>query len=207
MIDGAMIKKFVSKVGKALLSEKSNKRISRFIEDVDHVFSGYIRGQLTDAVVMMILISLTLSVVGVKFAFLIGIIAGIGNLVPYLGPFIAYGGSAIVCLINGQYSELLIAVIALFIVQTLDGNIIQPKLLSQSIQIHPVLVIISLIFGNAIGGLLGMLLAVPVGALIKVLFVRYIDYRLEKKNGEEGEEKGEKDKKVQLERVQERKKI
>ncbi len=126
---------------------------------------------------------------------------------PYLGPFIAYGGSAIVCLINGQYSELLIAVIALFIVQTLDGNIIQPKLLSQSIQIHPVLVIISLIFGNAIGGLLGMLLAVPVGALIKVLFVRYIDYRLEKKNGEEGEEKGEKDKKVQLERVQERKKI
>jgi hypothetical protein len=52
-----------------------------------------------------------------------------------------------------------------------------------------------------------MLLAVPVGALIKVLFVRYIDYRLEKKNGEEGEEKGEKDKKVQLERVQERKKI
>jgi len=69
------------------------------------------------------------------------------------------------------------------------------------------LVIISLIFGNAIGGLLGMLLAVPVGALIKVLFVRYIDYRLEKKNGEEGEEKGEKDKKVQLERVQERKKI
>jgi predicted PurR-regulated permease PerM len=123
--------------------KKSNKRISRFIEDVDHVFSGYIRGQLTDAVVMMILISLTLSVVGVKFAFLIGIIAGIGNLVPYLGPFIAYGGSAIVCLINGQYSELLIAVIALFIVQTLDGNIIQPKLLSQSIQIHPVLVIIS----------------------------------------------------------------
>ncbi|WP_313132017.1 AI-2E family transporter [Anaerocolumna sp.] len=207
MIDGAMIKKFVSKVGKALLGEKSNKRISRFIEDVDHVFSGYIRGQLTDAVVMMILISLTLSVVGVKFAFLIGIIAGIGNLVPYLGPFIAYGGSAIVCLINGQYRELLIAVIALFIVQTLDGNVIQPKLLSQSIEIHPVLVIISLIFGNAIGGLLGMLLAVPVGALIKVLFVRYIDYRLEKKNGEEGEEKGEKEKKVQLERVQERKKI
>lgn len=202
MIDGAMIKKFIKKVGSALLSEKSNKRISRFIGDADQVFSGYIRGQLTDAVVMMILISLTLSVVGVKFAFIIGIIAGIGNLVPYLGPFIAYAGTAIVCLINGQYSELLIAVIALFIIQTLDGNIIQPKLLSQSIQIHPVLVIISLIFGNAIGGLLGMLLAVPVGALIKLLFVRYIDYRLEKK--EKDEEKGEEEKK---ERSQEAKKI
>jgi predicted PurR-regulated permease PerM len=185
MIDGAMIKRFIKMVGKALLNEKANKRISQFIKDADRVFSGYIRGQLTDAAVMMILISLTLSVVGVKFAFIIGILAGIGNLVPYLGPFIAYIGTAIVCLINGQYSELLIAVIALFIIQTIDGNIIAPKLLSQSIQIHPVLVIISLIFGNAIGGLLGMLLAVPVGALIKLLFVRYIDYKLEKKEQEE----------------------
>jgi predicted PurR-regulated permease PerM len=198
MIDGAMIKKFVKKVGEALLSEKANKRISRFIKDADQVFSGYIRGQLTDAVFMMILISLTLSVVGVKFAFIIGIIAGIGNLVPYLGPFIAYIGTAIVCLINGQYRELLIAVIALFIVQTLDGNVIQPKFLSQSIQIHPVLVIISLIFGNAIGGLFGMLLAVPVGALIKLLFVRYIDYRLEKKKEEKEEGEVEKEEKNQM---------
>ncbi len=181
MIDGVMIKKFIHKVGKALLSEKVNKRISQFIQDADQVFSGYIRGQLTDAAVMMILISLTLSVVGVKFGIIIGILAGIGNLIPYLGPFVAYIGTGIVCLINGQYRELLIAVIALFIIQTIDGNIIAPKLLSQSIEIHPVLVIISLIFGNAIGGLLGMLLAVPIGALIKVLFVRYINYRLEKK--------------------------
>ena len=181
MIDGVMIKKFIHKVGKALLSEKANKRISQFIQDADQVFSGYIRGQLTDAAVMMILISLTLSVVGVKFGIIIGILAGIGNLMPYLGPFVAYIGTGIVCLINGQYRELLIAVIALFIIQTIDGNIIAPKLLSQSIEIHPVLVIISLIFGNAIGGLLGMLLAVPIGALIKVLFVRYINYRLEKK--------------------------
>jgi predicted PurR-regulated permease PerM len=80
-----------------------------------------------------------------------------------------------------KYQELIIAIIALVIVQALDGNIIAPKLLSHSIQIHPVLVIIFLIFGNAIGGLLGMLLAVPVGALIKLLFVRFIDIKLEKK--------------------------
>lgn len=194
MIDGAMIKSFINKVGKALLSEKGNKRMSQFAEDADQVFSGYIRGQLTDAVVMLILISLTLSVVGVKFAILIGVLAGVGNLVPYLGPFIAYIGTGIVCIINGQYSELLIAFIALFIVQTIDGNIIAPKLLSQSIQIHPVLVIISLIFGNAIGGLLGMLLAVPVGALIKLLFVRYIDYRLEKKEQGSEQEKEQEEK-------------
>ncbi len=181
MIDGDMIKEFCKKVGKALFNDKWNKRTARFLADADDVFSAYIRGQLTDAVVMMILISLSLSVIGVKFAILIGIFAGIGNLIPYCGPIVAYLSTIIVCLINGQYKELIIALITLFIVQAIDGNIIAPKLLSKSIQIHPVLVIISLIFGSAIGGLLGMLLAVPVGALIKVLFVRYIDLKLEKK--------------------------
>jgi len=128
MIDGKMIIEYLKKVSRALISSKFNKRIERFLEDADSVFSGYIRGQLSDALVMMAVISLTLSVIGVKFGVIIGILAGI--------------------------------------------------------QIHPVLVIISLIFGNAIGGLLGMLLAVPVGALIKVLFVRYINHRLEKREEE-----------------------
>ncbi len=184
MIDGKMITEYLKKVGRALISDKWNDKIVRFLADADRVFSGYIRGQLADAFVMMLIISLTLSVVGVKFAIIIGILAGIGNLIPYCGPFIAYVSTALVCVINGQYKELIIAFIALFIVQAIDGNVIAPKLLSQSIQIHPVLVIISLIFGNAIGGLLGMLLAVPVGGLIKVLFVRYINHRLENKEEE-----------------------
>ncbi|WMJ90064.1 AI-2E family transporter [Anaerocolumna sp. MB42-C2] len=184
MIDGKMILDYIKKVGKALLSDKWNTRIARFLADADSVFSGYIRGQLTDALVMAVLISITLSITGVKFAVIIGILAGIGNLVPYLGPIVAYFSTALICIINGQYKVLIAALIALFIIQAIDGNIIAPKLLSQSIQIHPVLVIISLIFGSAIGGLLGMLLAVPVGALIKVLFVRYINHQLEKKEAE-----------------------
>ncbi|QHQ60787.1 AI-2E family transporter [Anaerocolumna sedimenticola] len=184
MIDGKMILDYIKKVGRALLSDKWNLRIAKFLADADSVFSGYIRGQLTDALVMVILISITLSITGVKFAVIIGILAGIANLVPYLGPLVAYFSTALVCIINGQYKTLIAALIALFIIQAIDGNIIAPKLLSHSIQIHPVLVIISLIFGSAIGGLLGMLLAVPVGALIKVLFVRYINHQLEKKEME-----------------------
>jgi len=188
MIDGGIIKDFVRKVGNALLNDKWNKKVARFLADADHVFSGYIRGQLSDAAVMMILISLILSVIGVKFAILIGVFAGIGNLIPYCGPFVAYFSTVIVCIVNGQYKELIIAIIALFIVQALDGNIIAPKLMSKSIKIHPVLVIIFLIFGSALGGLLGMLLAVPVGALIILIFVRYINSKLEKKEAEKMEE-------------------
>ena len=58
---------------------------------------------------------------------------------------------------------------------------IGPKLPSKSIKIHPLIIIVSLIFGNAIGGLLGMLLAVPVGAYIKLILVRFVDYRIQRK--------------------------
>jgi predicted PurR-regulated permease PerM len=69
----------------------------------------------------------------------------------------------------------------IFVVQTVDGNVVNPKLLSSSISIHPMLVIASLIIGAAIGGLLGMLLAVPSGALVKIYFEKFIEYRAAKK--------------------------
>lgn len=181
LADEKIIKGFVSKVFHALFSEKANAVVRRFLKDADTVFSGYIRGQLADACVMMIMISLSLSIIHVKFALVIGILAGIGNLVPYFGPIVAYIGTIVACLVNGQYKQLLIALIVLFIIQTIDGNIIGPKLLSNSINIHPLLVVVSLIFGSAIGGFLGMLLAVPVGAFLKLLFVNFIDSQIERK--------------------------
>lgn len=185
LIDGKMIGNYLKKVRKALLSNRFNHQINDFLSDADKVFSGYIRGQLMDAFVMMVLISLALSIIGVKFGILIGVLAGIGNLIPYCGPFVAYGGTILVSLINGQYKQLIVALIALFIIQVIDGNIIGPRLLSKSIEVHPLLVIISLIFGSAVGGLGGMLLAVPIGAFIKVLFVKFIDHQLEIKQEKE----------------------
>lgn len=178
LIDGQMVKGNIKKISRALFSDRFNDRAKTFIDDANSVFSGYMKGQLMDVVVMMFLISITLSIIGIKFAVIIGIIAGIGNLIPYCGPFIAYGASALVCLINGEFQKMIIAIIALVVVQFIDANIIGPKLLSHSIQIHPLLVIISLIIGSSIGGLFGMLLAVPVGALIKVIFMRYIENRI-----------------------------
>ena len=187
MIDGRMFMDYLKKVFKALFTEHFNMKTMNVVHDVDHVFSGYIRGQLTDALVMMVLISLTLSITGVKFAIVIGIFAGIGNLIPYFGPIVAYIGTTIVCLINGDTKTLFVSIIALIFIQFLDGNMIGPKLLSRSIKIHPLIIIISLIFGNAIGGFLGMLLAVPTGAYIKLVFARHIEHRIIRKEGLEME--------------------
>ena len=181
LIDGKMICKYINKVSIALFSERFNRRVRGLVDDINTVFTGYMKGQLLDVVVMMVLTSVSLSIIGVKFSVVIGICAGIGNLIPYCGPFIAYGSSAIVCLINGEITKLIISLLVLVTIQAVDANIIGPKLLSQSIEVHPLLVIISLIFGSAIGGLFGMFLAVPVGALIKVLFNRFIDNRIKSK--------------------------
>lgn len=187
LIDGRMIMNYIKKVFKTLFGERTNNRILRIVHDIDYVFSGYIRGQLTDAFLMMILISILLSITGVKFAIVIGIFAGIGNLIPYFGPVIAYISTAIVCLINGELKRLIISLIVLLIIQFIDGNVIGPKLLSRSIKIHPLIIIISLIFGSALGGFLGMLLAVPAGAYVKLVFVRFIERKYEQKQQLENE--------------------
>lgn len=199
LIDGKRVMGYISKVCKALLNERQNKKLRVFVNDVDTVFSGYIRGQFADAFVMMIMVGIGLSIIGVEFAVIIAILTGIGNLIPYVGPFIAYGGVIISSLIAGDMKTFIIAMIFLLVIQAADGNVIGPKLLSNSIEVHPLLVIIFILFGSAIGGVLGMLLAVPVGALIKVLFVRFIDKKLKEKGFEEdavSEEKEKKEEKV-----------
>ncbi len=181
LIDGRMFLIYIRKISKALFSERLDNRLCSIVGDLDTVFSGYIRGQLIDAFVMMVLISLVLSITGVKFAILIGIFAGIGNLIPYFGPIVAYVSTTAICLLGGEFNIWIISMIALFVIQFIDGNVIGPKLLSHSIQIHPLIIIVSIIFGSALGGFLGMLLAVPVGAYVKLIFTRFIDYRLSKK--------------------------
>ena len=178
LIDGREIKRQVTRIARALLSKKTNEKLRYFLGEADRVFSGYIRGQFMDAAFMMISLSVILTILGVRFGMIIGICAGIGNLIPYFGPFIGYGGVILVCGISGEVKLMIVSIICLLILQTIDGNIIGPKLLSNCIEIHPLIVIISLVFGSAIGGLLGMLLAVPIGALIKVLFMNYIDKKI-----------------------------
>ena len=181
MIDGRMFLVYFDKICKALFSDSFNRKRRGMARDLDKVFSGYIRGQLLDALVMLILISFVLYITGVKFAIVIGILAGIGNLIPYFGPIVAYAGTTLVCLVSGDIKTWIVSMIALCLIQLVDGNMIGPKLLSNSIQIHPLIVIISIIFGSALGGFLGMLLAVPAGAYLKLVFVRFIERKLRKK--------------------------
>ena len=123
--------------------------------------------------------SIILSLIEVPYALLIGMMMGIGNLIPYVGPAVGYVSVTFVCVFAQDHSKLLIALIAVFVVTTIDGNVINPRILSNAVSVHPVLVIAALLVGSAVGGVTGMFLAVPVASLIRIYFDKLVDWRCE----------------------------
>lgn len=158
----------------AFTSESTRKRMKRFAADADKVFSGYIRGQSLDAALVGVLASVSLLIAGIPYAVVVGILTGIGNLVPYVGPVVGFGSLIVVCLAEGSIHHLIIGGIILMVVMFIDGNIIGPRMLSSNVEVHPILVILALLAGGRIGGVVGMLVSVPVAGLIKLEFERYM---------------------------------
>jgi len=179
MLDGRRIKEYLGRVTKVLFQEQTNQKIHDVLNDLNRAFSGYLRGQLLDVLFMIIAVSIALQITGCRFAIGIGVLAGFGNLIPYLGPFIGYGLTTLVCLIYGDYSVLAVSLPVLLLIQLVDGNIVGPKLLGRSISVHPLLIILFLIAGGALGGIPGMLLAVPVGGFLTIRFRKWLTRREE----------------------------
>ena len=178
LADGQKILSYWARIFRLLFGERRLEKLRRFFIDADRVFAGYLRGQIIDGTIMAVLVSVSLSVLQVRYAVVIGVLTGFGNLIPYVGPFIAYGLTALVCLVYGDFTKLLPALIALFVIQTVDGNVINPRLLSQNIDVHPLVVIIALIIGGSLGGFLGIFLAAPVASLIKLELDKFMEHKL-----------------------------
>lgn len=181
LYDGAHIASYWRKAADRLFSDRVRHAWGVLMSDADLCFSGYIRGQVIDAALVGVLVSVSLLIAQVPFAIVIGMMTAFGNLIPYMGPIFGYGTVILTAFINGNVLEhpgkLITGVIIIAIIQFVDGNIINPRLLSNQIEVHPLFVIACIIAGGALGGIFGMLLAVPVGALIKTEFERFLESR------------------------------
>ena len=171
------IKEYWSAILDLIVSEETRAKLREFAADADRVFSGYIRGQSIDALLVGVLVTIALLIIGVPYAVVIGLLTGFGNLIPYVGPVIGFASLVIICLSEGSLLHLALGAGVLLLVMAIDGNIINPKLLSDNVEIHPVLVIVALIAGGQIGGIVGMLVAVPVAALLKLQFEKLVAKR------------------------------
>ncbi|KLU62858.1 pheromone autoinducer 2 transporter [Peptococcaceae bacterium CEB3] len=148
----------------------------RLWRDINHVIRRFIRGNLVVAAIVGVLIGLGSKVVGMDYALLIGLISGISDLIPYFGPFI---GAVPVLLLALTKSPLMAGKVALVIivVQQLEGNFISPKLMGDSVRLHPIWIVFVLLAGGELAGFWGLLLAVPLAAVLKVV-LRYVYLRL-----------------------------
>lgn len=156
---------------KAFMPKHADK-ILFSLHEADNVFSGYISGQITDAFVMAALVSISLLIIGVDYPFIIGVISGFSNLIPYVGAVAAFVLAVSVALISGNAAKALYAAVVIILLQQLDSAVIVPKIVGKRVKLHPVLVILALTVFGRLFGILGMVFAVPVTALIKIIFDR-----------------------------------
>ncbi|NTW05989.1 MAG: AI-2E family transporter [Peptococcaceae bacterium] len=154
--------------------------MSGFLAEVDGVISSFIRGQLLVALIVGVISSIALYIVGLDYAVLVGMTAGLCNIIPYFGPVAGSIIAIIVALVTGSPLQALLAVVALLVVQQIDGNIISPKVVGDSMGLHPLFIVLAFIIGGSLYGLLGMLLAVPAAGIVKLLLIRFSLGRIEK---------------------------
>jgi predicted PurR-regulated permease PerM len=151
--------------------------------------SQAVGGQLLVALFVGVASSIGLWAVGLPFWLLVGIVAGVFNLVPLIGPFIAGGLAVVIALVGGEPLTALWAALVLLAVQQLDNHLISPNVMSRTVQLHPVVVMLALLVGASFAGLFGMLVIVPLVAVAKIVFLylwsRYVDYGDELVSGAE----------------------
>jgi predicted PurR-regulated permease PerM len=158
-----------------------------FMAEYDFLLSRYLRGQMLAALTVGILTWLGLWILGFPYPALVGAVAGVFNLVPYLGLVVSAIPAILISLLSGNIlGSLTKAGIVFAIVQTLDGSVIGPRIVGESVGLHPVWVILALAVGSFFFGFVGLLLAMPAAVFIK-LIVREAVKRYEHSGVYEGE--------------------
>lgn len=160
---------FVAKVDN-LLPRKSKKDIREQFQKIDRALSGFIRGQLSVCLILGTYYSLGLRLIGLELGLLVGFLAGLISFIPYVGSISGFVVSIILALAQfGDMTKVIEVVVVFGIGQFVEGNFLTPKLVGENVGLHPVWVMFALLAGGVLLGFLGLMIAVPVAAVIGVL--------------------------------------
>lgn len=181
LVERAEILNFLKKCASALFEDKTYKNLDKYFNHSNEIFFKFVASQFLDAIVVGIMVTIAMTILKIKFAPLLGFMIGLFNMIPYFGAIIAIGIAALITLITGGISQTIWMLIVVIILQQIDSNIINPKIVGKSLKISPLLVIFAVAVGGAYFGVLGMFLAVPVIAVVKILVEDYIEMKLNSK--------------------------
>jgi len=144
----------------------------RFLNDVDYVIGGFIRGQLLVAITVGILITLAMWLLHVPYPFLLGLIAAVGDLIPYVGAVVAYLPAALSAAINNGVLNALFVTLAFVAIYEAEGHLIAPNIVSKTVKLSPFVVLLAVLIGAELGGIIGALVAIPVTGVLRVIALR-----------------------------------
>lgn len=163
---------FLRQVGNVFLGQRRTGKIAGFFTEVYQVVIGYLCGQLLDAAIMGALFAVTFWFIGIPYGVIIGIFSGFSNLIPYFGAAVAFLLAVLSGLFSTDPMRAVYAAIAILLLQQLDSAVIVPRVVGSRVELHPVLVLLSLAVFGGFFGFWGLLFAVPLGALLKNFFFR-----------------------------------
>ncbi|PZP57041.1 MAG: AI-2E family transporter [Micavibrio aeruginosavorus] len=154
-----------------LIPKAHKATINSLLDQIDRKISGFIRGQLSVCLILGVMYAIALSIAGLEYGSLIGLGTGLLSIIPYVGSTIGLLSSIGVAALQTDGDMTYVATIAaiFFTGQFIEGNFITPKLIGDSVGLHPLWIIFALMAGGSLVGLTGMLMAIPVAAIISVL--------------------------------------
>ena len=168
------------KVILATLPKEKAEAVFDFAKFTNRTFGGFINGKIIDSIIIGIICFILMKIFGFPYPILISAIIGITNVIPFFGPFIGAIPAAIIILLVSPIHALYFLIL-IFILQQVDGNIIGPAILGNTTGIASFWVLFSIVIGGGLFGFIGMVLGVPVFAIIYYYFSRSINKRLEAK--------------------------
>lgn len=173
----------IGRLMRCVLPKEKVMNIRRIIFNSSKIFYSYIYSQMIDAVIVAAICTIAFSIARIPYAFLLAVLMGICNLVPYFGAIIGGFGVVFTTLIStGDFIKAIIALVLVVGAQQLDANIIQPRIVADSVGIKPIYVLIAISIGSGLFGFLGIILAVPVVAIIRMLILESVSEIEQKRN-------------------------
>ncbi|SFJ01353.1 AI-2E family transporter [Thermoflavimicrobium dichotomicum] len=162
----------------AILPRDKRRQIVRLLKDMDQALGSYVRGQFIVCLAVGLLAYIGYLIIGLPYALILALVVSVFNIIPYLGPFI--GAIPAVLVAISEEKEMVMGVIVVnLIVQVLEGNILSPQIVGRTLHMHPLFIILALLVGGEMGGAVGLILAVPIFAVGKVIFEHIVSYYIQ----------------------------